>query len=159
MRINSIISRKEFAGIIGCSRQVVDRLVSSGIIREGDSWQEWLASYCIHVREQAAVRTAAGGLELAAERARLAAEQADRIALQNRAARREYAPVSVITEAMASVGHQIAGILEALGAKLTRNIAMSTEQLALIEHDLAEARDLAANVEPDWGQIDGSDAD
>lgn len=116
-------------------------------------------AYVRDLREKAAGRATAGVLDLAAERARLAAEQADKIAFQNRVTRREYAPVSVIEESLASVGRQIAGIMEAIPVKLKRSTNMTAEQLEQVERDLAEARNLAAVVKPDWSQIDVPSAD
>ena len=152
-------SQAEFGALVGISQPAVSGLVTRGVVTEGGTVGEWLMAYCGHLREHAARWGSSGSLNLANERARLAAEQADKIALQNRVARHEFAPVSVIEESLASVGRQIAGIMEAIPVKLKRSTDMTAEQLEQVERDLAEARNLAAVVKPDWSQIDVPSAD
>ncbi len=148
------IQKGEFAKLIGVGPSAVSNMVQRGIIADGQPVGDWLVSVMGHYREQAAGRASSGDLDLASERARLASEQADKVALQNQIARKEYAPVSVIEETLASVGRQIAGLLEALPVKLKRNTGMTTDQLAIVDAVIVETRNLAAAIKPDWSQID-----
>lgn len=102
------------------------------------------------MREQAAGRAGS----LAEERTRLAKEQADKLALENMISRKEYAPISIIEETMASTGKQIAGILEALPVKLKREAKLKTRQVKIVEREIAVARNVAADVKPCWDDID-----
>ncbi|MEW8253751.1 MAG: hypothetical protein AB2747_05315 [Candidatus Thiodiazotropha taylori] len=146
--------KQDFAKLIGVGPSAISSMIDRGVISDDQTMGEWIIAVMGHYREQAAGRKTSGDLVLADERARLAAEQADKVALQNKISRNEYAPVSVIEETLASVGRQIAGLLEALPVKLKRNTAMSNDQLAIVDEVIVETRNLAANVKPDWSQID-----
>lgn len=159
MDVGKSISQKEFGQLVGISQQAVSDLIGRGVLSDEGVLGVWLREYCGNLREQAAGRKTSGDLVLADERARLAAEQADKVAMQNKISRNEYAPVSVIEETLASVGRQIAGLLEALPVKLKRNTAMSNDQLAIVDEVIVETRNLAAKVKPDWSQIDVPSAD
>lgn len=130
------------AALIGISQQAVSDLLRRGVIAEGDTLGRWLKDYCSHIREVAAGRDS----QLSVERTRLAAEQADRIAMQNAIARKEYAPVALIESVLAKVGRQIAGILETIPVQLKRRTDVSQQQLDLITSEIIKARNLAADI-------------
>ena len=85
------MTQKDFADLVGISQPAVSGLIERGILK-GSSMREWIKEYCTHLREIAACRTAgntAGELDLVRERARLAKEQADALAMKNKVERGE----------------------------------------------------------------------
>src|SRR5438445_5249513 len=108
------MTQAAFGALVGISQQAVSDLMSRGVVQPGDSGASWLLAYCDHLREQAAGRYTGGELDLAEERARLAKEQADRLAMQNAVTREELAPVYVIEQVLSRAGTKVAGILDAI---------------------------------------------
>lgn len=121
-------------------------MMERGVIKQGATAGEWLKDYCSHLREVAAGRAASGELDLASERARLASEQADKVAMQNAVSRRELAPVTLIEEVLAKVGRQIAGVLESIPVQLKRRSSLSGDDLDYITAEIVKARNLAAAI-------------
>lgn len=133
--------------LIGVSERKVQEMVERGMLTQYATLGRWLLEYCAHMREQAAGRLAHNELGLTSERARLAKEQADRLELRNREARRELAPVALIEEVLAKAGSEVAGILESIpGAVRRRDPSLSVQALAWIEEEIARARNRAAAV-------------
>ncbi|KQU64576.1 hypothetical protein ASC98_27655 [Rhizobacter sp. Root1238] len=75
------MTQEQFGDLVGISQQAVSELLGRAILQAGQPAATWLRAYTKHLREQAAGRGADG--ELARERARLAREQADRVAMDN----------------------------------------------------------------------------
>lgn len=96
------ISQAEFAQVVGVSEARVSQLVSEGVLVRGDTAHAWLVAYCDRLRDQAAGRLGAelGGLDLVQERAALAREQREGQAIKNAVARKEYAPVGVLSDVL-----------------------------------------------------------
>jgi phage terminase Nu1 subunit (DNA packaging protein) len=96
------VSQSEFAQIVGVSEARVSQLLSEGILTRGETALSWLAAYCERLRDQAAGRLGAevGGLDLVQERAALAREQREGQAIKNAIARKEYAPVGVLSDVL-----------------------------------------------------------
>jgi phage terminase Nu1 subunit (DNA packaging protein) len=150
------ISQADFGATIGISRQAVHELVARGVLARGATAGEWLLAYCERLREQAAGRSGGSGstLDLAAERALLAREQRERIAIQNAQSRRELAPVWLITEALSRVSAQLVAILEMLPMQLRRRIPeMPIAALDLVRDEINRARTVAAAIEPDLADL------
>lgn len=140
------VVHQTFADIVGSSRQAITVKVGT-ILTPGAPLGQWLSEYCYRLREQAAGRATNGDLDLATERARLAKEQADAVALKNAIARNEYAPYHLLTEALAKVSHELVSILEALPVKLKKTSEQLTaEELALIEQEIVKARNTMAAI-------------
>ena len=150
------ISQKKFGELVGISQQAVSSLIGRQIIRPGDSAEVWLLGYCANLREQAAGREAAGDLDLAGERAQLARVQRERIEMQNAVTRRELAPVPLLEFALATVGHKIAAILEAIPGNLKRRSKnLTTEDIDFMVAEIAKARNVAATVQLNMEDYDG----
>lgn len=147
--LSSQVSQQAFGGLVGISQPAVSELISRGVLVNGGTVGEWLIAYCAHIREMAAGRATNGDLDLATERARLASEQADKVAMQNAIMRREYAPVSLLAHSVAKTGRQVAVILEAIPVQLKRRSSISIEDLEYITTDIVKARNLAANMRLD----------
>lgn len=143
------------AWIIGTSRQAVSDVEQRGVAKRDDPLGVWLQAYIGNLREQAAGRAAAeGGLDLVAERARLARAQAIRVETANALAARELAPVSVLAEVIGRVGRQIAVILEAVPVQLRRRYDLGVEELAFVTGEIVRARNLASSMELDLSGLD-----
>lgn len=119
-------------------------------------------AYIRRLREEAAGRATEGELDLATERARLASEQADKIAMQNAERRGELAPVAAMEMVLANVGTKVGKILDTIPAQIRRRVpGITAEVVAAIETDIAKCRNMAAGMtlatldEPD----DDTDAD
>ena len=91
--------------------------------------------------------------DLGKERARLAAEQADKAAMQNAVMRRELLPVAVLERYAEQVAAVVRAALEALPAQCKRRIPhLRSEELNLIKAECARASDAIAD-------FDANDAD
>lgn len=154
-------TQREIAEHLDLDQSTVSRLMAElGIDWANSTIGSVRIAYIRRLREQAAGRLATGDLALAAERARLAREQADRVAMQNAQSRRELAPVALLERALANVARQVAGVLEALPVQLRRrSTALTQEDMTYIEEEIARARNLAALVELNVDDVDGSDGD
>ncbi|MCP1290922.1 DNA packaging Nu1 [Chromobacterium haemolyticum] len=154
-------TQAEFGHLVGISQPAVSDLVARGVLPPGANLIDWLQAYCANLREQAAGRAAEGnGPSLVQERARLAKEQADLVAMKNARERRELAPVWMLEVVLAGVSRQIAGILEAIPINLKRNSgSITTKDLEYITREITTARNLAASVEFDWSELDGQERD
>ena len=95
------IAQAEFAELVGVSEARVSQLISEGVIARGDTAHGWLVGYCERLRDQAAGRMGdTMGLDLVQERAALAREQREGQAIKNAVARREYAPVGLLSDVL-----------------------------------------------------------
>ncbi|WP_211160133.1 terminase small subunit [Aromatoleum aromaticum] len=122
-------------------------LLARGVLTADGSGGQWLHDYCAHLREIAAGRATNGDLDLAGERARLAKEQADKVAMQNAVTRGELAPVGLIEEVLAKAGARAAKILDTIpGTIRRREPSLSADTIATIARDIAKVRNIAASV-------------
>ena len=150
--------------MVGLSEAAVSGLVSDGVLTRGETMGEWLLAYIDRLREVAAGRMASGGLDLATERARLAAEQADRIAMQNAVTRKELAPVALIEQVLTGAAGRIVGILDAIPGAVRRRLPQLTSlDIDMVAAEVAKARNTVASMSladlaaPD--QADGGERD
>lgn len=144
------VSQSAFGELVGISQQAVSDLLSRGIIAQGDASACWLLAYCANLREVAAGRQAGEGFDLPTERARLAREQADKIAMQNAQTRRELAPAYLIEEVLAKAGSKVAGILEAIPGQVKRRLpSLPASEIEAIQSEIVKARNIAAAVSLD----------
>lgn len=94
MNLDQSISQAEFAALVGVSEGAVSDWLRQGKLQRGANGRAWVQAYCGHLREQAAGRDPSG--QLTSQRARLAREQADRLAMENAKQRGELVPVALI---------------------------------------------------------------
>ncbi len=116
-------------------------------LRSDYTLAEFRVAYIRHLREVAAGRAGEGtnDLELVAERARLAKEQADRIAMQNAQMRGELAPVAAMEMVLASVGAKVGRILDTIPGTIRRRVpGIDSETIEAITADIAKCRNMAA---------------
>jgi phage terminase Nu1 subunit (DNA packaging protein) len=148
LNLSQSISQESFGQLVGVTQQAVSDLIGRGILPQGETAGSWLLAYTKHLREQAAGRGADG--ELARERARLAREQADRVAMENATSRRELAPVSVLELVLAKMAGDVASILQGIVPRVKRRVpTITSEALGVVEDELIKARTRAAGLSLD----------
>lgn len=144
----------------GAVSQWMDRL---GIDWRAAGLDEIRVAYIRELREQAAGRAAIGDLDLATERARLAKEQADKIAMQNAVSRGELAPVVLIEEVLTNAAAKVAGVLDAIPGMVRRRVPrLASDEIDLIAVEVAKARNVVAsmsldNLKAEESSVDKSD--
>jgi len=136
------VTQEQFGDMVGVSQPVVSDLLTRGILLAGQPAATWLRAYTKHLREQAAGRGADG--ELARERARLAREQADRVAMDNAVNRRELAPVSVLELVLAKMAGDVGSLLQGLVPRVRRRVDLPGEALRILDEEVTKARNRAA---------------
>lgn len=136
------------AQIVGVSRQAVADMEQRGVVsRSTQTLHEALHGYLSHLRSTAAGRAGS----LVDERARLASEQADKVAMQNALMRRELAPMTVITETIARAAKGICDRLEAVPAEIQRRGGDVPERvIEIVGEAIADARRQVAALEVEW---------
>ena len=140
--LSHAVTQEQFGDLVGVSQPVVSDLLARGILLAGQPAATWLRAYTKHLREQAAGRGADG--ELARERARLAREQADRVAMDNAVNRRELAPVSVLELVLAKMAGDVGSLLQGLVPRVRRRVDLPGEALRILDEEVTKARNRAA---------------
>lgn len=145
MTLETPCTQAAFGELVGISQQAVSDLVSREVIQPGDTAGQWLLAYCAHLREQAAGRGADG--ELAYQRSELARVSRERAEIKLALERRQYAPVALLEQVLATVGRSIVGVLEPLHVNLHRQCpALTAEDLKLIQMEISRACDVAVQA-------------
>lgn len=153
------LTQAQFGDLIGITQPAVSDLVRRRILPEGGTAGEWLLAYCEHMREIAAGRGGDDGPALVAERARLAREQADKIAMQNAVTRAELAPAWLLEQVLARAGVRAGRILDTIPGSLRRRFPhLGSDDLAEVARIVAKARNIAAGMRLADAAID-DDAD
>ena len=143
MNLDTTCTQAQFGELVGISQQAVSDLLTREVIQPGAPAGAWLIDYCANLREQAAGRGADG--ELAFQRSELARVTRERAQIKLATERKEYAPVSVVEQLLATVGRTIAGSLEALPGTLHKRCpALTPEDLKIVQIEVSKACDLAA---------------
>lgn len=120
MILDEPCKQADFGDLVGISQPAVSDLVSKGVLDNGAPLRQWLLAYCLRLREQAAGRLGSeiGGLDLAQERAALAREQRQGIAIKNAVLRGEFADVSLLAEVLAAASQAVAERFDHLPGRL-----------------------------------------
>ncbi len=147
MDLNQKITQTAFGQMVGVSQAAVSQLVSRGVLTPDAVAAVWLVEYCSHLREQAAGRAAEGGLDLATERARVAKEQADKLAMQNAVTRKELAPTYLLEDLLAKAGSRVGSILETIPGLIKRRMpSLNAVDVAAIKSEVDKARNMIAHL-------------
>lgn len=143
-----LLIQKEIAEHIDLSQPAVSGLMDRlGIDWKTSTIDEIRVAYIRHLREQAAGRAASGDLDLATERARLAKEQADKVAMQNAVTRGDLAPVVMIEEVLTKTAARLAGIFDAIPGLVRRRVpSLRAEEIDLIAAEIARVRNVVAGM-------------
>lgn len=156
MNLDEPILQSEFAELVGVSEAAVSGWVTDGVLAKGQTARQWLGAYIKRLRDAASGRDADS--PLATERARLASEQADRVAMANAVMRKQLAPASLLEEVLANVCRQIATIFDAIPSQLrTRCPDLPGDAMRIVEDEIARARSLAASAT--LGDVDPTQTD
>lgn len=143
----SPLTQAQFGDLVGISQQAVSDLVRRTILPDGATGDEWLLAYCDHLREVAAGRGGSNAMELAAERARLAREQADKLAMQNAVTRGELAPAHLLEQVLARAGARAGRLLETIPGLLRRRLPqLSADDIGAVAVIVAKARNIAGSM-------------
>lgn len=143
--LDTTSTQAEFGAIVGIGQSAVSDLLARGVIQPGQTAGQWLIDYCAHLREQAAGRGADG--ELAYQRGELARVSRERAEIKLALERKEYAPVALLEQVLATVGRSIAGVLEPLHVNLHKLCpALTPEDLKLIQLEVSKACDIAVTT-------------
>lgn len=143
--LNATMSQTEFGELVGVSQQAVSDMLARDVLAPGDSCGQWLLAYTSHLREQAAGRGMDG--ELAFQRSELARVSRERAEIKLALERKDYAPVALLEQVMATVGRSIVGVLEPLHVNLHRLCPhLTPEDLKLIQTEVSKACDIAASA-------------
>ena len=141
-----MLTQKEISEHLDLSQAAV----SQWLDRLGIDWKvscldEIRVAYIRSLREQAAGRAASGDLDLATERARLAKEQADKVAMQNAETRGELTRTVVLEQILTGAAAKIAGILDAIPGMVRRRVpGLSSGDIDMIGSEVAKARNTIA---------------
>jgi phage terminase Nu1 subunit (DNA packaging protein) len=160
--MNKPTTQRAFAELVGVSEPAVSDMVSRGVIAPGQSLGQWLRRYCSHLREHAAGRATNGDLDLATERAKLAREQKDRIAMQNAVTRREFGPIQALEQGLSDCMARVGKQLDTIPAKLRiASDKLTAEDLDIVSSVIASVRNEIASWNVDWfgtGETEETDA-
>ena len=112
----------DFGALVGITQQAVSAFVVQGVLVHGATGGEWLQAYCHRLREEAAGRKSNGGLDLVQERAGLAKSQREAQEIKNAVAKREFAPVALLSQVLASAAQSVSDQLDALPGILKKAV-------------------------------------
>lgn len=151
LNLDEAVTQTRFGELIGVSQAAVSDMVQRGVLLQGQNVGAWLKRYCGHIREYAAGRAGNGDLDLVSERARLASEQADRIALQNQVTRQEFGPIDEMEVGLSDVMATVASMLDTIPGKIKRvSDALTQAELDAIEDVIADSRNEIARLKINW---------
>lgn len=143
--------QSDFAALIGVTQQTVSDMQKRNVIAAGDTLGVWLIKYCGHIREFAAGRATNGELDLATERAKLAKEQHERIALQNAVTKHELGSIAVLEQGVIDCMARVAAKLDTIPGKLKlANDKLTADDLDRVAAVLAEVRNDIVGMDIDW---------
>lgn len=138
-------TQAQFGELVGITQQAVSLLVGRQLLPDGASLGEWLLAYTDHLREMAAGRGGEGSLVLATERARLAREQADKVAMQNAERRKELAPAYLLEHVLAKAGSRAGRILDTIPGEIRRRCPqLTSDDIGAVTRIVVKARNIAA---------------
>jgi phage terminase Nu1 subunit (DNA packaging protein) len=144
----AIVTVEQLARLLDVTPRRVQQLVAKGRLRKAAhghySLLPAIQGYIRHLKQQIA---SGSGAALTTERARLAREQADRVAMQNAVQRKELAPLSLIEETIAKSAAQTSKKLESIVPQIKRRLPdMPPVALKIIEEEIDAACSLAASI-------------
>jgi phage terminase Nu1 subunit (DNA packaging protein) len=145
--LSAPITQAAFGDLIGVNQSEVSDYVRTGVLTRGAAAGTWLLEYCAHIRGIAAGRGGDDGIELTEQRARLAKEQADRIAMQNAVTRGELAPTILLEEVLAKSGARANKLFESIPGLLRRRCPfLAAAAIAEVAIVVNKVRGIAASM-------------
>lgn len=115
-------TQAELAAIVGVTQQNISALMVEAKLPPAGSIGDLVHAYCHRLREQAAGRMGSevGGLDLSQERAALAKTMREGHELKNAVTRGAYAPVTLLTEVLATASQSVSERFEQLPGQLKK---------------------------------------
>lgn len=148
---DTALTTKQMADLLDVHPRTLIRLADEGKIHRapfgrGLYWQrESVRTYVAHLRAIAGNKGDSSDIDLTAERARLAKEQADKAALQNAQLRAELVPVKTVESAWLAASTAARRRILAVPSRL-RNSGLGTDMSERLDRELRKAlTDLADN--------------
>lgn len=150
------MTQAKFGRLVGVSQSAVSDMQARGVLPAEGIGHAWVLAYCEHLREIAAGRMSESGDDgLTVERTRLTKEQADAMEMKNQVSRGELAPVVQLEDVLARASSKVAGIFDAIPAKVRRRLPdLPPSAVRLITEEISKARNIVgamtlADVAPD----------
>ncbi|GLK71289.1 hypothetical protein GCM10017643_14040 [Ancylobacter dichloromethanicus] len=145
------LTADEMGALLGIAPRTVRELAGRGVVlRAGRGRYDAagsVASYCAHLREQAAGRAGDAQAGLTSERARQAREQADHLALKNAEMRRELLPAAEVERAWTEVLRDIRARMLAVPARCMARLGrLSPSEGAILDEEVRDALQGAADA-------------
>lgn len=130
------------AELVGVTQPTISNLMTEGKIPSDGTLGELLLAYCARLRDQAAGRLGdTMGLDLVQERAALAREQREGQAIKNAVARREYAPIGLLSDVLGMASSAVVDRFDQLeGAMRKACPDLPDESKDVIQRVIASAR-------------------
>lgn len=160
--LDAPISQAEFAQIVGISEARVSTLISEGVLTKGDNAHSWLLGYCDRLRDMAAGRHSAGGLDLVQERAALARSQREAQDLKNAVARGEYAPIGLLADVLGQAASAVVDRMDQVEGDLRKACPdLPEDARVVVLRTLANARNewIRSTAKLVSDQVDGMTED
>lgn len=160
--LDAPISQAEFAQIVGISEARVSTLISEGVLTKGDNAHSWLLGYCDRLRDMAAGRHSAGGLDLVQERAALARSQREAQELKNAVARGEFAPIGLLADVLGEASSAVVDRMDQVEGDLRKACPdLPEDARVVVLRTLANARNewIRSTAKLVSDQVDGMTED
>ena len=147
------LKQSALAGLLGLSSRRISQLAEEGIaVRVGPGMFDAAATvqaYILHQTGKAGSRES--NLDLNAEKARLAKEQADQIALKNAVARGEVLDAEAVAQTWESIVADVRSAMLAVPGRLRRRAGsgLDAAAISLVDHEIREALEAIANPDAD----------
>lgn len=119
--LDSPISQEAFGAMVGITQQAVSQAIADGILDRDATAGYWLKSYCDRLRAVASGRASPESLELTKANTDVAREKRDNLAIKNAILLKQYAPVALLTDVLASASQSVATQLDALVPMMQRD--------------------------------------
>lgn len=147
------LKQAAIAALLGLSSRRISQLAEEGIaVRTGPGTFDAAVTIQNYVRHQAGkAGNQAATLDLNAERARLAREQADQIALKNAVTRGEVLEAEAVAQQWEGIVAEVRSAMLAVPGRLRRRAgaALDAAAITLIDHEIREALTALANADAD----------
>ena len=160
--LDAPISQAEFAQIVGISEARVSTLISEGVLTKGDNAHGWLLGYCDRLRDMAAGRHSAGGLDLVQEHAALARSQREAQELKNAVARGEFAPIGLLADVLGQAASAVVDRMDQVEGDLRKACPdLPEDARVVVLRTLANARNewIRSTAKLVSDQVDGMTED
>jgi len=159
---NEIVAAKVVADWLGVSERSVREMADKGIVvRSGRGQYDLKSSVQAVLRHQREIAAGRGGanqvLDLTAERARLAKEQADGQAIKNAISHGELVPASAVREQWEDIIQTARAALMAVPSRCAERLGLEQFHVESIDREIRDALEALANDADPEDQEDGDD--